>query len=176
VRNDNQLLSMIDDGDGWLQDIAKTNSLTFTRKSVPDAADSKKDQRNQARDKYKGQIKKLKERLAEAEKNGKEGQIKSLRDQIAKLKVQAEKVGVKEEEVASAPAVAESSGPEAIAASNVNFTEVINEAYLRTLSRYPTEEEVRTSQAYISESSDAVDGIRGVLWALLNTREFMVNH
>jgi hypothetical protein len=83
---------------------------------------------------------------------------------------------VKEEEVESAPAAAESSKPEAIAASNVNFTEIINEAYLRTLSRYPTEEEVRTSQAYISESSDAVDGVRGVLWALLNTREFMVNH
>jgi hypothetical protein len=176
VRNDNQLLAMIDDGDGWLQDMATKNSLTFTRKSVADAADSKKDQRNQARDRYKGQIKKLKERLAEAEKKGKEAQIKSFQDQLAKLKAQAEKAGVKEEEVESAPAAAESSKPEAIAASNVNFTEIINEAYLRTLSRYPTEEEVRTSQAYISESSDAVDGVRGVLWALLNTREFMVNH
>jgi hypothetical protein len=176
VRNDNQLLAMIDDGDGWVQDMATKNSLTFTRKSVADAADSKKDQRNQARDRYKGQIKKLKERLAEAEKKGKEAQIKSFQDQLAKLKAQAEKAGVKEEEVESAPAAAESSKPEAIAASNVNFTEIINEAYLRTLSRYPTEEEVRTSQAYISESSDAVDGVRGVLWALLNTREFMVNH
>ena len=176
VRNDNQLLSMIDDGDGWLLDVATKNSLTFTRKSFADAADSKKDQRNQARDRYKVQIKKLKERLAEAEKKGKEGQIKSFQDQIAKLKAQAEKAGVKEEEVEAAPAAAESSKPDAIAASNVNFTEIINEAYLRTLSRYPTEEEVRTSQAYISESPDAVDGVRGVLWALLNTREFMVNH
>ncbi len=176
VRNDNQLLSMIDDGDGWLLDVATKNSLTFTRKSFADAADSKKDQRNQARDRYKVQIKKLKERLAEAEKKGKEGQIKSFQDQIAKLKAQAEKAGVKEEEVEAAPAAAESSKPDAIAASNVNFTEIINEAYLRTLSRYPTEEEVRTSQAYISESPDAVDGVRGVLWALLNTREFLVNH
>jgi hypothetical protein len=179
VRNDNQLLSMIDDGDGWLQDMATKNSLTFTRKSVADAADSKKDQRNQARDRYKVQIRKLKERLAEAEKKGKEAQIKSFQDQIAKLKAQAEKAGVKEEEVESAPAAAaaaEPSSPEVIATSNINFTEIINEAYLRTLSRYPTDEEVRTSQAYISESSDAVDGVRGVLWALLNTREFMVNH
>jgi hypothetical protein len=178
VRNDNQLLSMIDDGDGWLLDVATKNSLTFTRKSVADAADSKKDQRNQARDKYKGQIKKLKDRLAEAEKNGKAGQVKSFKEQIAKLKAQAEKVGVTDAEVEATPAAtdAESAKPEASAASNVNFTEIINEAYLRTLSRYPTEEEVRTSQAYISESKDAVDGVRGVLWALLNTREFMVNH
>jgi hypothetical protein len=176
VRNDNQLLSMIDDGDGWLQDIATKNSLTFTRKSVADAADSKKDQRNQAREKYKGQIKKLKDRLAEAEKKGNESQIKSFKDQIARLKAQAEKVGVKEEEVESSPAGGEASATGVAAASNVDFTEIINEAYLRTLSRYPTEEEVRTSQAYISESSDAVDGVRGVMWALLNTREFMVNH
>jgi len=178
VRNDNQLLSMIDDGDGWLLDVATKNSLTFTRKSVADAADSKKDQRNQARDKYKGQIKKLKDRLAEAEKNGKAGQVKSFKEQIAKLKAQAEKVGVTDAEVEATPAAtdAESAKPEASAASNVNFTEIINEAYLRTLSRYPTEEEVRTSQSYISESKDAVDGVRGVLWALLNTREFMVNH
>jgi hypothetical protein len=176
VRNDNQLLSMIDDGDGWLQDMATKNSLAFTRKSVADAADSKKDQRNQAREKYKAQIRKLKERLADAEEKGKESQIKSFKDQIARLKAQAEKAGVQEEEVESAPAAADPSKPEAIAASNVNFTEIINEAYLRTLSRYPTEEEVRTSQAYISESPDAVDGVRGVLWALLNTREFLVNH
>jgi seryl-tRNA synthetase len=167
---------MIDDGDGWLQDIATKNSLTFTRKSVADAADSKKDQRNQAREKYKGQIKKLKDRLAEAEKKGNESQIKSFKDQIARLKAQAEKVGVKEEEVESSPAGGEASATGVAAASNVDFTEIINEAYLRTLSRYPTEEEVRTSQAYISESSDAVDGVRGVMWALLNTREFMVNH
>jgi hypothetical protein len=85
---------------------------------------------------------------------------------------------VTDAEVEATPAAtdAESAKPEASAASNVNFTEIINEAYLRTLSRYPTEEEVRTSQSYISESKDAVDGVRGVLWALLNTREFMVNH
>ena len=177
VRNDNQLLSMIDDGEGWLQDIATKNSLTFSRKSFTDAADSKKDQRNQARDKYKGQIRKLKDRLVEAEKNGKAGQVKSFKEQIAKLRAQAEKVGVTDAEVESTPAAAvDSAKPEAIAASSVNFTELINQAYLRTLSRYPTEEEVRTSQAYISESTDAVDGVRGVLWALLNTREFMVNH
>lgn len=179
VRNDNQILSLIDDGDGWLQDIATKNSLTFTRKSVADAVDSKKDQRNLARERYRGQIKKLKERLAAAEKNGKEGQIKSFKDQIAKLKAQAEKVGVTDAETTEEPASAaeaDSAKPDGIAASNVDFTEIISEAYLRTLNRFPTEEEIRISQGYISESTDAVDGIRGVLWALLNTREFVVNH
>jgi len=60
--------------------------------------------------------------------------------------------------------------------STMNVTEIINEAYLRTLSRFPTADELQTAQTYISDSSDAIDGIRGVLWALVNTREFIVNH
>ena len=57
-----------------------------------------------------------------------------------------------------------------------NVTEVINDAYLRTVSRFPTADELQTAQTYIAESSDPVDGVRGVLWALMNTREFIVNH
>ncbi len=57
-----------------------------------------------------------------------------------------------------------------------NVTEIINDAYLRTVSRFPDPEELTTAQTYIVESKDPVDGVRGVLWALLNTREFMVNH
>jgi hypothetical protein len=52
----------------------------------------------------------------------------------------------------------------------------INEAFLRTLSRRPTAKEVLTAKEDISAAKDPVDGVRDVLWALLNTREFLVNH
>ena len=29
---------------------------------------------------------------------------------------------------------------------------------------------------YIDESEDTIEGVRGLLWALLNTKEFIVNH
>ena len=57
-----------------------------------------------------------------------------------------------------------------------NVTEIINEAYLRTVSRFPTTDELQTARTYISDSTDPIDGVRGVLWALINTREFIVNH
>ena len=53
---------------------------------------------------------------------------------------------------------------------------VVKQAYLRTLSRYPTDEELSRSRKYLNESEDTVNGIRGLLWALLNTKEFIVNH
>ena len=57
-----------------------------------------------------------------------------------------------------------------------NVTEVINDAYLRTVSRFPTADELQTARTYIADSTDPIGGVRDVLWALMNTREFIVNH
>jgi|GEM_PF-2622247 len=57
-----------------------------------------------------------------------------------------------------------------------DYREVIEQSYLRTLSRYPTEKEMETSKAYIQKSQDILNGVRGLMWALLNTKEFIVNH
>jgi hypothetical protein len=54
--------------------------------------------------------------------------------------------------------------------------QLIRTAYLRTLSRQPTDEEARRALAYLSESPDAVAGMRDLVWALLNTKEFILNH
>ena len=53
---------------------------------------------------------------------------------------------------------------------------VIEEVFLRTVSRPPTAEEVRRAKDDIAAAGDPVDGVRDLLWALLNTREFLVNH
>ena len=54
--------------------------------------------------------------------------------------------------------------------------ELITEVFLRTVSRYPTPEERANAKADIEAAKDPVDGLREVLWAMLNTKEFMVNH
>ena len=58
----------------------------------------------------------------------------------------------------------------------VATSEIVQEVYLRTLSRYPTGHELERCQTYIRDAEDTLNGIRGVLWALLNTKEFIVNH
>lgn len=176
VRNDGQLLAMMDDSEGWLQQVAKENNLTFTRKSQPDAADAKKDQKNQLRQRFRAQTRRLKERLAEAEKNGKEAQVKALKEQIAKLKADAEKMGAADPDSSSG---SDAETPTEVATSpilNLDVEAVVNDAYLRTLSRFPTTDEMQTATTAIKDSTDPLDGVRNVLWALINTREFMVNH
>ena len=53
---------------------------------------------------------------------------------------------------------------------------VIHEMFLRTLSRPPTAQEILTAKEDIGAAKEPSDGVRDVLWALLNTREFLVNH
>ena len=53
---------------------------------------------------------------------------------------------------------------------------MIAELFLRTVSRPPTVKEVAQAKTDIAKARDPVDGVRDLLWAMLNTREFMVNH
>lgn len=52
----------------------------------------------------------------------------------------------------------------------------IEELFLWTLSRLPTEEERQACGKYVKESTSSQRGLEDVLWSLLNTREFLLNH
>ena len=52
----------------------------------------------------------------------------------------------------------------------------IQELYLWTLSRTPTESELQTCMGYMKASPSHQRGLEDVMWSLLNTREFQLNH
>lgn len=52
----------------------------------------------------------------------------------------------------------------------------IRTAYLRTLSREPDAEELAIAQQHLRDAEHPVAGLRAVLWALLNTKEFVLTH
>jgi hypothetical protein len=54
--------------------------------------------------------------------------------------------------------------------------QILEELFLRTVSRPPTEEEMREARADLAKAGDPIDGVRDLLWVMLNTREFTVNH
>jgi hypothetical protein len=53
--------------------------------------------------------------------------------------------------------------------------EMIEELYLVTFSRLPAPAELKRTMEYIEQSSNKQKGVEDVLWALLNSREFMFN-
>ena len=56
-----------------------------------------------------------------------------------------------------------------------NAGAAIREVFLRTVSRPPTPAEFAQAQGDIAAAKTPLDGIRDLLWAMLNTREFLVN-
>ncbi len=94
-----------------------------------------------------------------------EAQAKKIQRQINRLKQRVEPIN---QRLAKGKAAFEESfDPE----------QIITEAYLRTLSRFPTEQELERCQSFIVEGeSDIAKSVSGVLWALVNTKEFIVNH
>jgi len=53
---------------------------------------------------------------------------------------------------------------------------IVRAAYLRTLSRPPEPAEAARAAAYFAEAASVREAARDLLWALLNTTEFLVNH
>jgi len=53
---------------------------------------------------------------------------------------------------------------------------LVEDAYLRTLGRLPTDDERSTSLAHLASATDGRSGLRSLYWALVNTKEFILNH
>jgi hypothetical protein len=87
--------------------------------------------------------------LRQARKSKKEDKVAEIEERIEKLKA------------ATQPAQ--------------SHQELIVEAYLRTVGRLPNDRELKTAEGYLAESSDTISGMKDLLWALLNTKEFIVN-
>jgi hypothetical protein len=64
----------------------------------------------------------------------------------------------------------------ALLASQPDNSKLLEELYLLTLSRVPTEAERQRGLQYLATSQSRAEGFEDLFWSLLNRREFVVNH
>ncbi len=55
-------------------------------------------------------------------------------------------------------------------------SQLVRTAYYRTLGRLPGEADMKRSRQHLQSATSTIEGLRELLWALLNTREFQTNH
>lgn len=55
-------------------------------------------------------------------------------------------------------------------------TEIVNDLYLRTVSRKATDEEMKAILDQLTTEKNPQAALEDVFWALLNSREFLFNH
>ena len=60
--------------------------------------------------------------------------------------------------------------------NKTSVEDAIRELYLVTFSRYPTDDEVATAADYAAMAESPRQGLEDILWALINSREFLFNH
>ena len=157
VRNDPALMNLLDsskrDGSGWIEELRRATSPEFDPEKLRaelvkfEAGRERAVQQHAERE--RGQL------LAEKDRQKYEGQIRELDERITRTKAEIARVAER---------------------TPVDFDHVTEDVFLRTVGRFPTPAEISQARADIAAATTPVDGVRELLWAMLNTREFMVNH
>jgi hypothetical protein len=175
LQNDGEVLGMIDNRNGWLAQVSKDLNTRFVPQSQPAPEHNGRNRANGA----KQQLQAAQQQLAKAEaqiksltKAGKKDQAKELEQRVAQYQ---RRIAALKKAAGQDPAPAQpTEKSEKIA--DLDPDQIIQQAYLRTLSRYPTSEELERSRQYVASNEETINGVRGLLWALVNTKEFIVNH
>jgi hypothetical protein len=162
LRNDNDVLSMLDRNDGWVAEVTRAARNERPRQQA--------DEQRISRDDLKAALAKGQRALERAREEKNDEQIRVIERRLAAIRRQLESTTDEpqpEEESKPAP---QAVGPQSDQAA------LVQEAFLKTLSRFPTDDEQRRAEQYLADSADKATGLRDLLWALVNTKEFIVNH
>jgi hypothetical protein len=165
LQNDREVLQMIAAGqDSWLQQVAR-QVQPQPPSSRPGPAAGQRQLENYRRQLAAGQA-----RLAKLRQAGEQESAARLARRLDALRRQ-----LRDQEPAPASS-SELTSSTAATATSIDWGQLVRAAYLRTLSRHPNPDELSRAVQYVAAAEVPVDGLRDVLWALLNTKEFIVNH
>lgn len=155
LQNDAEMLSMIDRQSGWVAEV--TGSRTTQRNDSGELATR--------RQVLQRALDRAEEQLNRARTDKKEKAVDKTARLVASLETKLAALGT------------ETVGQEAVKSGIDERTKesLIRAAYLRTLTREPEEDELNRARSAFASSSPR-EAIRDLMWALLNTKEFVLNH
>jgi hypothetical protein len=156
LQNDGELLSAIERRGGWLDECTSASSRNALA----------------ARKNEEAEVQRLSKRIDELEKERESAR----RDEKGKL---AEDVALqlsKRREELAQHRKRLAAIPDARAPAPFDADALVREAFLRALGRRPNDAEVERARSYAQDAGDHAKGFRDLLWALLNTKEFVTNH
>lgn len=157
LRNDDDVLAMIGGKGRWVDQILKHESPE-TSNGKPAAGVNERQSRKFAQ----VNTAQLKRRLENAKEKGKTEVVDAIQTEL-KAREQSQASGEPSVDADKLPAT--------------DFLKnAIRQAWLRTLSRFPTEWEMDRSINYFTEADDVASGMKDLVWALVNTKEFVINH
>lgn len=192
LRNDQDIFQFLDRPTGWLAELEKkygpASSETKEAPPQPQKKKGAKAEAKMARPNGAGkggaitpeeQMQRLSRRIENLSRKGEKEQADKLTTRLSQVQkmVAAKK---KREQAAENRPPKPGNGSDADVSkgklTKKDEVRLVREAYLRTVSRPPTKEELNIGRKYLADSPSPTGGMRDLLWALLNTKEFIVNH
>lgn len=188
---------LCDPNQSWVSGVAKEHGWNYKPRvtRTPDNKDAKgkadkertamaAERYAQAKAQFEKQSQKIEQRLAEATAKGDEDQIKAInrrkeaiQQQLENLEKQAAKAGVAVDEPTLPKDEPVANSQTSTAAMSADQARVIAErAYLRSLSRLPNADEMTIAVNYLTGESDPAKAVEGLIWSIVNTKEFILNH
>ena len=152
LQNDRDIHTMLTQRGSWVNELEKK----LRSQGLSQTEQQRLDELNKRIGQAFAQIKKMESGGKQEKADRLRAQVKQLNQQVQPLK---DKLATTKEE-----------------SSDLELEKFVEEAYLRTVSRFPTQQETARCIAHIQEGQDLVSGVTGVMWALVNTKEFIVNH
>ena len=181
LRNDTEMFRRIADRDGWVAEACKELGIAAPKAGADPRLAAKQRAADGARRQMINRVKQF-AKLPEARREATRKRVEQQYNSMAKKMRKDYHVPSFDELVADPGSWTELTPPRSSDGSSkeqdadASFEKVVKEAYLRTLSRYPDDEESKIAIAYINESETPTQGIEGLMWALVNTKEFIISH
>ncbi len=167
VRNDQDIWNRLGSGKGgWIAELERAEG-----KKNGNAASNKKYaarlKRLEAQEKQlkKSYPKKLDDDATPAQQKRYKAQMKTYKTQATRLRAERKKLDAYLDQ--NKPAKSQ---------ITQSSDELIQEVFLRTVSRRPSEQELKAAKEDLAKADSVSGGVKELLWAMLNTKEFMVNH
>ncbi|EMB17134.1 secreted protein containing DUF1549 [Rhodopirellula europaea 6C] len=174
LRNDFEMYRQLGSKDGWVNQTMKSLGLESGDAGVDPQVLRRAEQfRNQTVAKIK-RYKKMAPKQRRANQDRIRGEYKRVQDKLSQYGFDSPKLA----DLLDDPNGWELTRVETEQESktDTSMEQVVNDAYLRTLSRFPDADERETSLQFIAESDSPKVGIESLMWALVNTKEFIITH
>lgn len=172
LQNDGEMLAMIDRPEGWVAEITNAPAATSAEPAAA-AGNARERFWNMDAAQLAEMIEKGKARLARAKRENDEEFLAKGRRFLAMMQERLKSLEAGEAVPATSPEKKSVADEETL--DDEAIAELVRSAYLRTLTRLPEPGEVERAREYFADVP-AREAARDLMWALLNTKEFQLNH
>jgi hypothetical protein len=167
----------------WVASVADKYGWSLSGKTVNNK--ERQAQLQRVLDSFQQRKERIENRIDEARKNDQAKLVASMQKQkqdlIRQIRAVAKRNGIEDEVRAwidGRDVLSQAEGPAATESrmTNEQAMWVAENAYLRSLSRQPNAQELAASIDFLRSDENPVAAVEGLMWSLINTKEFILNH